>query len=114
MALSGFNSIITHLAILAPQDSPRLWRASLRLSRSKARLYLGVSAWPGADNAAYRNIGTAKVMEVVARYVKSMDLGNLGGVIFWDGPEGMLNENEGNHCMGKDGIGDVTNNCCLN
>jgi hypothetical protein len=43
-----------------------------------------------------------------------MDLGNLGGVIFWDGPEGMLNENEGNHCMGKDGIGDVTNNCCLN
>jgi chitinase len=31
-------------------------------------------------------------MEGIAQNVKGMGLVNFGGVMFWDGPEGMLNE----------------------
>jgi chitinase len=62
------------------------------LSSSKTHLYLGASAWPGADNTTYKYIGTTKGMETVAQNVKKIDLCNFGGVMFWDRPEGMLNE----------------------
>jgi chitinase len=34
-------------------------------------------------------------MEEVAKAVKSMGMKNFGGVMFWDGPEGMLNVVDG-------------------
>ena len=68
---------------------------SQTLSSSKARLYLGVPAWPGADKTTYKNIGTAHSIESVAQNVKGMRLANFGGIMFWDGPEGMLNKDDG-------------------
>jgi chitinase len=68
---------------------------SQTLSSSKARLYLGAPAWPGADKTAYANIGTAQGMEAVAKMAKGLGLGNFGGVMFWDGAEGMLNQDGG-------------------
>jgi chitinase len=68
---------------------------SQTLLSGKARLYLGAPAWPGADSTTYANIGTAKGMEAVAQNVTKMGLENFGGVMFWDGPKGMLNEDNG-------------------
>jgi chitinase len=34
-------------------------------------------------------------MEAIAQNVSGMGLANFGGVMFWDGPEGMLNEGGG-------------------
>lgn len=62
------------------------------LSPSKARLYLGAPAWPGADKTTYDRIGTARGMETVAQNVARMGLANFGGVMFLDGAEGMLND----------------------
>jgi chitinase len=53
---------------------------------------LGAPAWPGADKTAYANIGLASGMETVAKNAKGLGLENFGGVMFWDGPEGMLNQ----------------------
>ena len=72
---------------------------SQTLSASKARLYLGAPAWPGADNKAYANIGTAQGIEPVAQSVKGLGLKNFGGVMFWDGSEGMLNEDDGKNII---------------
>ena len=38
-------------------------------------------------------------MEAVAQAVKGMGLMNFGGVMFWDGPEGMLNEDDGENII---------------
>jgi chitinase len=65
------------------------------LSSSQARLYLGAPAWSGADETTYEKIGTAQGMEAIAQNVSGMGLANFGGVMFWDGPEGMLNEGGG-------------------
>jgi hypothetical protein len=96
VTLSGFNSIIIHLVTLTPPVSSRLCRDGLKLlSSSKARLYLRAPAWPGADKTTYADIGTAQGMEAVTKNAKSLGLGNFGGVMFWDGPEGMLNQDGG-------------------
>jgi chitinase len=55
------------------------------------RLFLGSPAWSAAGSTAYGRIGTPEGMEHVASNVKQMNLQNFGGVMFWDGPEGMLN-----------------------
>jgi chitinase len=68
---------------------------SQTLLSGKAHLYLGAPAWPGADSTTYANIGTAKGIEAVAQNVTKMGLENFGGVMFWDGPEGILNEDNG-------------------
>jgi chitinase len=34
-------------------------------------------------------------MEAVAKNAKGLGLENFGGVMFWDGPEGMLNQDGG-------------------
>jgi hypothetical protein len=52
-------------------------------------------AWPGADSMTYVNIRTAKGMEAVVQNITKMGLKNFGGVMFWDGPKGMLNEDNG-------------------
>jgi chitinase len=75
--------------------TPSLQSWSQTLSSSKARLYLGAPAWPGADKTTYANIGTAQGMEAVAKNAKGLGLENFGGVMFWDGPEGMLNQDGG-------------------
>ena len=68
---------------------------SQTLSSSKARLYVGAPAWPGADNTTYAYIGTAQGIESVAQSAKGLGLENFGGIMFWDGSEGMLNEDDG-------------------
>jgi hypothetical protein len=47
-------------------------------SARKPRLYIGAPAFSAAGVIAYEKI-------------RSMGLLNLRGVMFWDGPEGMLN-----------------------
>jgi chitinase len=79
----------------APGFTASLQGWSQTLSSSKARLYLGAPAWPGADQTTYANIGTAQGMEAVAENAKGLGLENFGGVMFWDGPEGMLNQDGG-------------------
>lgn len=73
---------------------------SRTLSSSKARLYLGAPAWPGAAATAYTNIGTAQGMKTIAQNVKGIGLENFGGVMFWDGAEGMLNQDSGKDIIG--------------
>jgi chitinase len=68
---------------------------SSTLSSSKARLYLGAPAWPDADETTYKQIGTAHGMEAVAQNVVKMGLKNFGGVMFWDGSEGLQNVVDG-------------------
>jgi chitinase len=41
--------------------------------------------------SAYAHIGTPEGMMGIARSVENMGLNNFGGIMFWDGPEGMLN-----------------------
>lgn len=68
---------------------------SQTLNSSRARLYVGAPAWSGADQATYERIATAQGMEGVARNAKELGLMNFGGVMFWDGSEGMLNVADG-------------------
>lgn len=58
----------------------------------KPRLYIGAPAFAVAGTTAYANIGNAQFTEVVAQEVKSLDMLSLGGIMFWDEPEGMLNK----------------------
>ena len=57
----------------------------------KPRMYLGAPAFSAAGSTAYEAIGNAEGMQAVASSVEKMELPNFGGVMFWDGPEGMLN-----------------------
>jgi chitinase len=41
--------------------------------------------------SAYAHIGNAEGMMGIAGSVEKMGLNNFGGIMFWDGPEGMLN-----------------------
>jgi chitinase len=59
------------------------------------RLYVGVPAYSLAGPAAYAAIGNAEGMVSVASSVVQLDLSNLGGIMLWDGPEGMLNVADG-------------------
>ena len=60
-------------------------------SAARPRLYIGAPAFSAAGPTAYEKIGNAQGMQGIASAVESMGLSNLGGVMFWDGPEGMLN-----------------------
>jgi chitinase len=69
------------------------WSTALSASTLpvKTRLYLGAPAFSAAGSTAYAAIGGAEGMEGIAKSVEDMGLSNFGGVMFWDGPEGMLN-----------------------
>ncbi|KAH7350951.1 glycoside hydrolase superfamily [Rhexocercosporidium sp. MPI-PUGE-AT-0058] len=69
------------------------WSSALEASTMavKPRLYIGAPAFAEAGQSAYANIGSAEGMKGVAQSVKEMNVPNLGGVMFWDGPMGMAN-----------------------
>jgi chitinase len=69
------------------------WSTALENSTlaSPPRLYLGAPAFSEAGASAYAHIGDAEGMKGIASSVEKMGLANFGGVMFWDGPEGMLN-----------------------
>ena len=73
--------------------SIKQWSSALAASSAttKPRLYIGAPAFSAAGSTAYQKIGNAEGMSGVARSVEGMGLSNLGGVMLWDGPEGMLN-----------------------
>jgi chitinase len=73
--------------------SIKQWSAALEASTlvSKPRLYVGAPAFSEAGVSAYAHIGNAEGMMGIANSVEKMGLNNFGGVMFWDGPEGMLN-----------------------
>jgi chitinase len=74
-------------------DSLTKWAAALQASTSavKPRLYVGAPAWSPAGASAYANIGSPKGMQSIAKQSHDSNPVNFGGVMFWDGPEGMLN-----------------------
>jgi chitinase len=73
------------------------WSTALNSStlNPKPRLYLGAPAWSAAGNSAYEHIGSAEGMQGIAKSVKDMSLMNFSGVMFWDGPNAMLNTEGG-------------------
>lgn len=78
---SGFN------------DSINTWSTALEASTlaAKPRLYIGAPAFSEAGSTAYAKIGSPEGMEAVAKDARGLSLSNFGGIMFWDGPEGMLN-----------------------
>lgn len=75
------------------EASVKQWSTALKKSTLavKPRLYVGAPAFSAAGSTAYANIGNAEGMEKVAAEVKGLGLSNFGGVMFWDGSEGLLN-----------------------
>jgi chitinase len=73
------------------------WSAALETSTLpvKPRVYVGAPAWDTAGETAYTAIGSPMGMEIVAKAVKNFGLPNLGGVMFWDGPTGVDNLQDG-------------------
>ncbi|KAE8445649.1 hypothetical protein EG329_012946 [Mollisiaceae sp. DMI_Dod_QoI] len=61
----------------------------------KPKFYLGAPAWSAAGPTAYAGIGSPEGMKGVVQSVESMRLDNFGGVMFWDGPEGVANTEGG-------------------
>jgi len=49
---------------------------------------------------AYAAIGSASGMFAIAKTAEAMGLPNFGGVMFWDGPEGMENVDSGKNIIG--------------
>jgi chitinase len=92
-----YNNPPCSIGTLGFTTSLKGWSQTLMSSR--ARLYVGTPAWPGADQTTYEKIGTAQGMEEVARNLKEMGLINFGGVMFWDGSEGVLNQEDGKDIM---------------
>jgi hypothetical protein len=62
-------------------------------------LYLGAPAFSQAGPTAYDAIGSAKGIVPVVKQVKGLGLSNFGGVMYWDGAEGMLNIEGGKSIM---------------
>lgn len=61
----------------------------------KPRLYIGAPAFAEAGPSAYANIGSPAGMGEVAQSVRDKMTPNFGGVMLWDGPEGMANREGG-------------------
>jgi chitinase len=62
-------------------------------------VYLGAPAFSQAGLTAYDAIGSAKGIVPVVKQVKGLGLSNFGGVMYWDGAEGMLNTEGGKNIM---------------
>lgn len=62
---------------------------------TKPRLYVGAPAFSAAGSTAYEFIASGTGMETVAQQVKGYGLDNLGGIMFWDGSEGIINVEAG-------------------
>jgi chitinase len=88
-----YNNPPCSIGTLGFAASLQSWSSTL--SPSKARLYLGAPAWSGADETTYEKIGTASGMEAIVQKVAQMGLANFGGVMFWDGSEGLQNQVDG-------------------
>ncbi len=73
----------------------------------RPRLYLGAPAWSAAGPTAYAHIGSPEDMQDVVKEAESLGLENFGGVMFWDGPEAMLNREGGKDILAwaKAGLG---------
>ncbi|KAK4191227.1 glycoside hydrolase [Podospora australis] len=65
-------------------------------SAFRTRMYVGIPAWREAAPAAYNDLGGAKGARTLASQLKSVGgLSNIGGLMIWDGPEGLDNVREG-------------------
>jgi chitinase len=89
-------------------NSVKHWSSSLSASALSPppRLFVGAPSWSLAGPGAYANIGSPKGMQAVAQKVQALKLPNIGGLMFWDGPEGQLNVEAGQDIIswGKDGL----------
>jgi len=83
-------------------NSIQQWSTALNSStlNPKPRLYLGAPAWSLAGYTAYEAIGSPEGKEAIAKSVEDMQLVNFGGVMFWDGPEAVLNTEGGKDILG--------------
>jgi chitinase len=81
---------------------------SYQLGSGKTKLYLGAPAWPGAvsQGDSYQAIGSGPGMKGLSQKLTAMNLCNFGGLMFWDGAEGILNQDEGRDIIswGKAGL----------
>jgi chitinase len=73
------------------------WSTALEASPlvPKPRLYMGAPAWSLAGPSAYARIGSPKGMQAIAAQTEALGLSNFGGVMFWDGSEGLMNVEDG-------------------
>jgi chitinase len=87
-----YNNVPCEIGSHGFNDSVRQWSSALEAStlNTKPRLYVGAPAWSAAGPTAYQHIGTPQGIQAVASQIEEMGLSNFGGVMFWDGPEGML------------------------
>lgn len=86
------------------------WSAALKESTlpEAPRLYFGAPAFSAAGSTAYAHIGNPVGMEPLARETLDLGLTNFGGVMFWDGPEGEENLENGVSIIGYAKLGLTT------
>jgi len=67
---------------------------------------VGAPAWSAAGPTAYESLGSPEGIKGVVKSVEGLGLGNFGGVMFWDGPEGRANVGGGKSIVewAKDGL----------
>ncbi|KAK5652476.1 hypothetical protein OQA88_10520 [Cercophora sp. LCS_1] len=90
-------------------DSLRQWSQALSSgvaplrdsSALRTRFYVGTPAWLAAGPSAYAGFGgRPRGLLTLAQQVKAYSYGNLGGMMFWDGPEGQENVQDGLSILG--------------
>ena len=88
-----YNNVPCEIGSPSFNASVQQWSSAIEASTlsPKPRLYVGAPSWSAAGATAYQHIGTPQGMQEVASQVEEMGLNNFGGIMFWDGPEGMSN-----------------------
>ena len=69
-------------------DSFKAWSSDLSAQGGKGKLFIGAPACPSCAGSGYLDPGA---MDGVVASVKSAGVGNWGGVMLWDGAEGVVN-----------------------
>ena len=69
-------------------DSLKAWSGDLSAKGAGPKLYIGAPGCPSCAGAGYVDPGT---MAGVIKSAQQANVGNLGGVMLWDGPEAKAN-----------------------
>lgn len=88
-----YNNPSCEIGSSAFVNSILTWSAALQNSKlaTKTRLYIGTPGWSAAGPTAYASLGGAQGIAGVVQTAAHLGLQNLGGAMFWDGPEGRAN-----------------------
>jgi chitinase len=75
------------------------WSKAIAATSANTKMFLGAPAFLAAGPGAYVAIGGPQGMIGVAEQLNSLKLTNSGGIMFWDGAEGLLNIEAGRNII---------------